>query len=232
MSVDAKEIFTKLGSAEEKSKLLKDMVQLKIEVVCKLANNENLIVMDVLKYEKNGLTCALRKGSLSPQGLPAQAIVSFEVNNEKFFMTSTMSILQAGYFDLRVGETPIFRLQRRQSYRVRVPDYYATKVEIQNVNGVVIAVNGKIADLSTGGCRLKIMGERKPFKMGDTVDGKITLGGKQPFVFRGGIRFERSETSPPAHLFGIEFLELPPEISARLFAITLELHREVFSKID
>lgn len=230
MSQDPKEIFTKIGSADERNKLVDDLIRMKVEVVCKLESSDDLVRLDVLKSENKGLTCALRKGSLSPTGLPAQVIVSFEITNEKFFMTTTLSALQAGYFDLRIAEAPIFRLQRRQSYRVRLPDRYLTKVQLVRVNGSPSTVSGKVADLSTGGCRLRIIGERKPLKIDDVIEGKITLGARPPFEFRGQIRHERSEAAPPAHSFGIEFLELPAPVAARLFAITLELHREVFSK--
>lgn len=230
MSQDAKEIFTKIGSVEERQKLVDDLIRLKVEVVCKLENSDDLIRLDVLKSENKGVTCALRKGSLAPSGLPAQAVVSFELSNEKFFLATTLSPLQAGYFDLRIIDSPIFRLQRRQSYRVRLPDRYASKVELVRLNGAPSKVSGKIADLSTGGCRLKIIGERKSLNVNDVLEGKITLGGREPFEFRGQVRHERAETAPPAHHFGIEFLELPPPVAARLFAITLELHREVFSK--
>lgn len=230
MSEPLKDIFTKVPP-NERPKLFRDLEQFKVELICKLPGQEDIIRVNAHAYDSaNILVCLLQPGSEFPANLPQSAVVSFVLGEDRFFLTTGLSHSKDNAYALSLA-VDIFKLQRRQSYRLRIPESYVAKTQLTTVRGQKANIAGQLQDLSTGGLRL-ISKAETDIKTGDAVEGIFTLGARPAFGFQALVRHVKLEGKVPKQTtaLGLEFTGLTPALEGRLFAFTMELHREFFSR--
>lgn len=232
MNQDPKDIFTKISDADDRERLAKDLVRLKSELVCKAQGAEDVFKIEANRLDgKTRVVCTHPSGTALPGTFPVPVIVSFGVGHEKYFMTSPMQNLGGGYFEIDFSND-VFHLQRRQSYRIRIPDNYSSTYEIGRLNGEPRVMTGPMFDISTGGVRLLFPHDRPALTVDDVIEGVLKLGPRESMGFKGQVRhvkFERAE-GMLRQIVGVEFKDMTPVMENRLFAITMELHRELLAR--
>ena len=230
MSDPFKDIFTKITLPDEIHQLAGDLVRLQSELLCKAQSSDDIFHLVAIKISSGThVVCAHRHQVAPPFPLPAALIISFSVEASKYFLTSKLVALGGGYFEIDLAEQ-LFLLQRRQNYRVQIPDAYKTTVRLERGSE---RIKGQIIDLSGGGmkARIPVDKDKEYYRMGLFVTGQFELGLRPSIPFKAQIRHVKEDPSRNDELqIGLEFLDVPPPVQAKLFAITMELHREMFSK--
>lgn len=231
MSLEAKDMFARISDEKEKLLVFQELVQKKQEVVCKIASAEDIfhLVASRIDYGRE-LICILRKDSHIPAALPAKIIANFTLNADKYFFQSDLVKLDGGYYEVSIPPE-LFHLQRRQSFRIRITDNYATSLKIVSVNGNPFTLTGKVHDLSAGGCRMVLPKDNPEFKSDDIIDFDIAIGTRPTMRMTGKVRHVKQEliNDKPKQVAGIEFQNMNSMTEGKIFAVVMELHRELFT---
>lgn len=221
MSSDPQEqIFKSISIPEEIRVLVQAMLAQQVEILCKLPQ-ERIVKVQVSRLEKNELVC--RVLSESAKILKADVICSFSISGEKHFFTATLQPKTSTEV-LIILPTKFFVLQRRQNYRLRLPESYQAVIQVLKPGGIK-PLAGRLIDLSVGGCRASFDLEDLVFSLDQDVRGQIQVKGRDPIDFTGVIRHLQEQT------VGVEFVPFSPALESRVFALTMDLHKELFSRL-
>lgn len=226
----SKDIFTKISKADERTKILGDLAKARGEILCK-GTTDAILRLKAYKLEKDKLSklsCLIQSDSDRPTLTQENVIATFNLGGEKYFFQAV-----AEYEDGEIVFTALFdlfHLQRRQNYRVRVPDSYAGRFEIFELNGGKVKISGALQDVSSGGCRVAYPKPQPSMKMDDNLRARIVVGARAPIEVEAVIRHIKTEIqTSTTQTFGMEFLPLTAQLEHRMFGLTMDLHRELFA---
>ena len=151
----------------------------------------------------------------------------FFLGGEKYYFQANAKVSKDQY-SIPLPEE-LYHLQRRQNYRVKVPEGYGAFYDIFSVNGKEQNMKGQVIDISSQGCRIIYKTKTPVMQLGDKVIGHLRIKDATPLELKGEVRhFKLDEGPHPAQTFGIEFTPINPIMENKLFAITLEIHKEFF----
>ncbi|MDG0816914.1 flagellar brake protein [Bdellovibrio svalbardensis] len=223
-----KEIFSLISKVEEKTKLFQDLANARGEILCK-GQDENLVKLRVQTYtEKTQFLDCISESQASLKN-DEEFLGYFFLGGEKYYFEGKIIAYQNRY-SVQLP-TELYHLQRRQNYRVKVPDGYTSSFNIITVNGKASNIIGQLADISSQGCRVIYRMDNPLMKVGDQVVGHLIVGKRAPFELQGIVRHIKvDEGNKVIQTFGIEFTPLSPILENKLFAITMELHKEIFKR--
>lgn len=219
-------IFKLITSIEEKSKLWSDLAQAKGEILCKGAEDV-LCKLRVQFY--NAKTQCLECLFETPDTLSAneEYLGYFFLGGEKYYFQSIGKI----HLDKVIVPIPkdLYHLQRRQNYRVHIPDTYNAFYNIVQINNNPQKITGRLRDLSSQGCRVMYHMDSPLIKMNDKVTGHLIIGKRPPLEIQGVVRHIKvDEANQVTQTFGIEFTPLSAIVENKVFMMTMEIHKEVF----
>lgn len=218
------EVFFKgISDAKERTQIFDSLLATKAEILCKLPP-EQIVKLTLKILGKGNLFC---HGSFDASKVPSpcEVICNFSLAGEKYFFTS-QAVVRSRDQEIEIS-TPnkIYLLQRRQNYRLKIPDSYDASIEIESVNQSSAKKIGKLYDLSVGGCKAGFDIQDLTFKMDDEISGKLHIKNRDSIAFKGAIRHLQGNTA------GIEFTPFTPALESRLFSLTMDLHKEFFSSL-
>lgn len=227
---DNKDIFTRISQENDRRKLFGDLAHARGEILCKGKEETVFKVRAQLFFESlKYIECVSESGPLpAPQ---SDVLCHFFLGSEKYYFQSELQIWQ-GKIRLKVADE-VFHLQRRQNYRVRIPENYKANFNIVKVNGKSENIPGQVADISSGGCRVIYKMDAPLMKMDDTVLGNLLISKRAPIEIEGIVRHikvDNSAMNGEAQIFGIEFNPLSPLIENKLFSLTMDLYKEIFRR--
>ena len=206
--------------------MFSDLDRLKVELRCKATSEEDLVYLRVLRWDGAiKLSTKLARPSEAIFGLPLSVVVVFTLGADRFYLTTWLEDETLGVYSLDLS-VDLFQLQRRQAYRIRVPESYYSEFHIQMIDGTLTNIKGKLLDFSAGGCRAQVPGAQADLV--GQLQGLMVVGKKPILPFKAVIRHQVA-----AHgqiTLGLEFIEMTPIVESKLFALTLELHREFFAR--
>ncbi|QLY24961.1 flagellar brake protein [Bdellovibrio sp. KM01] len=219
------EIFKKLSREDELVKLLIDLATAQGEVLCK-GKTENLIKVKAVHWHSQSkhLECLLE----SPENLKTgeEFLGYFFLGGEKYYFEGTATVY-GNRCQLPLPKE-IFHLQRRQNYRVRIPAGFQAFFDITQINNSAVKIHAKLGDLSAQGCRLIEKETVATFKMGDILKGKLLIAKNSAIQLTAEVRHVKTEGGN--QMVGVEFQGLTPIQENNLFALTMEIHKEVFKR--
>ncbi|MFV3407164.1 flagellar brake protein [Bdellovibrio bacteriovorus] len=220
--------FKLIARADERAKLWDDMAKARGELLCKGTDDSICKLRVVLFNSKHqALECTFE----SPTQMKDQEeyLGHFFLGGEKYYFQSKAQVIN-GKVLIPVPQE-LYHLQRRQNYRVRIPDGYQAFYNIILVNDKPQKITGQLADLSSQGCRVVYRLDAPLMKTGDKVTGHLLIGKRSPIEVQGEVRHIKvDDGNKVIQTFGIEFTPLPTILENKLFAITLEIHKEVFRR--
>lgn len=223
-----KSTFKLVGRAEEKQKLWMDLAQARGDLLCK-GSQDSICKLKVQIF--NSKTQCLECTFESPVTMQEheEYLGHFFLGGEKYYFQSKAQLHQ-GKVVIPVPEE-LYYLQRRQNYRVKIPDGYQGFYNIVMVNQQPQKITGQLADLSSQGCRVIYRMDSPMMKSGDKVVGHLIIGKRPPIEIEGEVRHIKTDDSNKIiQTFGIEFTPLTSIMENKLFAITMEIHKEVFRR--
>ncbi len=230
MTKKNEDIFNKITSIEERRKIFGDMASSKTEIFCK-SESEEVFKLVCERYSSDGkMMCSLSKAEKTEPKILVSTVCQFDLGGEKYFFKTILDYRIKNYVLDLTDE--LFQLQRRQSYRIRIPLSTKSIVDIvfpdsnQNIKAVPF-------DLSTGGCRICITQPGIKFENGNELKLYLKIGAREPLHLTGLIRHIRQETTPQVCTYiGVQFSDISTQMEKSLFSITMDLYREFFSRVE
>jgi c-di-GMP-binding flagellar brake protein YcgR len=222
------DIFTRISDSSEKTRLFMDLAQSRGELIAKRPEpSADAFMLIATDYSSERLLCKLTGATTT---LPAKGnlTVTCFVGGEKYFFQANYTYAN-DQVTLQTSE-PLFHLQRREDYRIRIPLSYRALLEIVSINGQTKKTAIPIMDLSGGGCRIQVDPKVLPLKSHDEIRGHLFLPDRDPIQVVGSLRHTRMENHGKGPMIcGIQFVGLTEPMKNRIVAVVMDLYRELFA---
>lgn len=158
-------------------------------------------------------------------------VVTIDFPEEKYFFKTRMLKTEKGFY-LDVSQD-IYKLQRRDNFRVALPAVYSAKVEIAAVSDESKVHSFSVVNLSGGGFAIEI-GPTDNFNIsqGDWIIGHMTMGGGFNKKFYAITRHSRPYGSQGSGLIrvGFEFSGFTEADKREVVSLVMGIYREMFSR--
>lgn len=222
--------FQKIAPLKERDRLFLDIAQIKSEIFCRDADGVYCKIR-VLRFdqEKQLLVCSL-VDSISPYKLNQEILCSFFIGNMKYFFHVKYQFEMP---HILLELTPdLFVLQRRENFRQVIPLSYKAILKIDTINQQPVLIQLPVSDLSVGGAKFENVSNQYSLKIGDKILGQLTLAQHEPIYIEAKVR----HVAPHNHLtnmyfFGIEFINLKPNLENKLFNLIMEIYKSEKAKL-
>ncbi len=220
--------FQKVGTRKERERAFLLLCQSKVKFECQLAGNRTAKI--VAESIRDSHMIIVTQDKL-PVG--KDSIVTFQVGQEKYFMKTNFKEHDFASHYVMSLEPALFKLQRRNTFRVQIPADYAAKVRIDTIDGNPVPKKLPMFDLSGGGFSLEIPCHIEyKLKKNQVIAGHIEIGGRVEKYFEAIIRHAIKVGSQGSGLtkVGAEFVNLLPADQNEFINIVMNIHRDMFSK--
>lgn len=224
----AQDIFTRINDASEKARLMMDLASARGEIIAKRPDpSADVFILMAISYTHGKVNCKVT-GASSPLPPSGDLILTFFIGGEKyFFQTEYLSL--GDQLSLSTAQ-PLFHLQRREDYRIKIPSGYKALFEIVSINGQTQKRSIPMMDLSGGGCRIQIDLKVLPLKTHDELKGHLFLPDRKPISVVGSVRHLRGDSHGKGPVVcGIQFIGLTEPLKNRIVAVVMDLYRELFA---
>ena len=222
-------LFTEVRLQPDRDRFFKQLLKENAPLECKGLVSGTLICRP-LGREGNHLKVLAVSLVDADAVIPSQSVVaSFVVKDEMLFFESQLNGTPEGY-SLSL-EGPLFRLMRRDAYRVKFPERFPARLILRMVDRDVLEVEYDLLNLNSGGFAFLIRGlASDKFKPATEVEGRVELGDLLDFSFKGRIRHQTPMEMEPGHAaVGVQFLDLSTRDRQKLISAVMRVHREIFT---
>ena len=163
-----------------------------------------------------------------PSGLRplVQNQLSIQINDRGDRYFAQAYIQDTGTEFYLVIEGPIYKVQRRQSFRLRLPQDYPAINTVFELNGHKVNEKAKLIDISEGGCSTEVPLSLE-CEMGSHIGLKMKIGSRAEFIEYGHITY--SKIVKDKFQLGIKFTR-NLDTDSELFSLVRDLYVELFSK--
>ncbi|MBL7670417.1 MAG: PilZ domain-containing protein [Bdellovibrionaceae bacterium] len=232
-TVPSQEMFTKIEDFKETQKIWADLAHRGLEVFAKIGESERIILLPQI-HPGGQVFCTLKivpserthsQGKIFLESLTGQDLLGqFSLAGDKYFFRTTW--VHEDPFIIFPTEIILYKLQRRQNFRLKVPKAFHSEFVLESVNGKKTQNKVKIWDLSSRGCCL-LVEPTSMFKANDGISGTMTLSKRSPVFVQGIVKHIRTEKveDKVLRLAGVEFVPLGPALESQLFTVMMELSR-------
>ncbi|MFN8791353.1 MAG: PilZ domain-containing protein [Bdellovibrionales bacterium] len=221
MAQDEK-IFQEVPFSAESDRILSDVVQTQTEIVVRLSESRLHITRALQFVSPAKLQVDYPEG---PRPMIEHAVpMSFTCRDEKYFAQVFLQDLASELF--LVIKAPLYKVQRRQSFRLRLPHGYPMKAQLFEINGHAHQEPVRVIDLSEGGCSLQVSRSYGTL-VGAYLGLTVKIGNRPDFTQFGHVRYSRLEGD--SYRLGIRF-DQNKGVNSELFNLTRDLYVELFSK--
>ena len=224
------DIFSKI-SEQERLRLFKDLATARIEIAAKGVPDEVYRFNVERTTPRNQLVCSIPFGLSAPEN-EKDLVCQFFIGGERYFFKALARIENEKV--VLEPNSPLFHLQRRQSYRIKIPEKYPAKFLISEINKRELKLSADLYDLSSSGCRVILLASSPILQPGDQIKAHMFISNREPLEVEGTVRHHKVETyatKTTKQIFGVELNPLSSFIEGKLFSITMDLHREFFSRM-
>jgi hypothetical protein len=222
------DVFTKISDASEKARLFSDLTTGKSDLLAKLPDpNAEVFSLMAQDYKNHSVFCKF----LSSHGqfpTDGEIILYFFIGGEKYFF-QTHFHLQGDQLVFKT-DSPLFHLQRREDYRIKIPANYRALIEIVSIAGKTAKFSIPLLDLSGGGCRIQFNPKQIQMKMQDELKGHLFLPDRDPIGIVASVRYIKADTyGKLPSMCGLQFVGLTEPLKNRIIAVVMDLYREFFA---
>lgn len=227
---DNQSFFSKVSTRRERERAFLLLTESKSNIDCQLPNKKSFnLLPDHIK--DSNLIVYNEKLEIESE---TPVILTFNIGAEKYFAKTTMRIHDFQSHFIVNLDIDLFKLQRRNSFRVSIPQGYNAKTTITQVDDKKFT-NKKfpLYDISGGGFSFEIRPD-KDFDIGrgQTIQGILDIGGKFNKPFKATVRYSGKVGSEGSGLrkIGLEFIDLYPKEKEEIVKVVMDIHRDMFSK--
>ncbi len=154
--------------------------------------------------------------------------LQFDVRDERYF--SRVGLAFDDWKLFFIFATPIFRLQRRQYQRLKIPAKYSNKAFLMNVNEVLWNEECQIADISLGGCSLMLSYRSIDIPVGAAIIMDMQIGDNPSFIVIGKVCYKQLQKfgGNSKVKIGVQFRP-HPKYSEKIQTVVQKLASDIFS---
>jgi len=225
----AQNFFSKVSTRKERERAFVLLTETNTRIECQF---EDKIIVDLIP-EKLKDSFMVVTASAKNLKVNQPVILTFNIGQEKYFMKTSLEAHDLSNNYLVNLEPALFKLQRRNSFRVQIPQGYSAKVTINQINQQKVLKKFPLYDLSGGGFAFEIPPENNlEIESQNLIQGDIEVGGKFKKSFTAIIRHCVRVGSAGSGLkkIGAEFTNLSPNEQQEFINVVMEIHRDMFSK--
>lgn len=225
------DIFTKISDNREKAQLFTSLAAARGEVQAKKPEpSADLVSLKAYDFSEPDLRCQIL-GTTSELFTAGALVMTFFIGGEKYFFQAEYS-KKADTIIIKTNQ-PVYHLQRREDYRIRIPSSYKALLEVISHNSQPFKKSVPLLDLSAGGCRIQTNKSKWTLKTGDEVRGHIFLPDRAPIEVTGIIRHARPMPNEKDFIAcGVQFVGLQEPLKNKIAAVVMDLYRELFSRLS
>lgn len=221
--------FSKVSTRKERERAFVLMTDTKANIECQLKNKS------ILNLTANHLVDSYMVVLADTLDVPLQeeVIVTFNIGQEKYFMKTTFTDHDLANHYCMSLDTSLFKLQRRDSFRVSIPQGYSAKIHVHQIDNRKVDKKFCLFDLSGGGLSFEIPANvPTEAKKGEILTAEIEIGGRFKKEFSALIRHCIAVGSQGSGLkkIGIEFTNMSPNDQSEIIKVVMDIHRDLFSK--
>lgn len=217
------DMFTQIDSLLEAQKIWADLAHASGRIYAKIGDSDTLTLAPQT-HPGAKIFCTMTP-EIPLDVLNGQELVGqFSIGGEKYFF-KTHWVFNTPFL-VFPSELSLYRLQRRQNFRLKIPKTFHTEFHLERVNSVRTLGKVKLWDLSSRGCCL-LADPPTLFKANDTVSGIMTLAKRDPVAVQGVVRHLRTEKidNKLLRVAGVEFNPMSAALESQLFNVMMELSR-------
>lgn len=218
--------FEKFRSNLEKRKVFRQVFEEQGSLICKFDGDQ----MITFRAASSDNECFV---SIAPAMLPLQgeqmAIGHFSAGPDRYFFNGMVDLIGNA---MTIGfSIDLFKLERRQSLRVNVPEDYGLSVNMTAIAGKTAFRTALVADVSSTGLRIYFPDDRlAPFLTANKpVKGTLHLPSSKAINFEGVVKHSREIDTggiPTTH-FGIEVHHTSENTQQRMLALVMDIQRSL-----
>lgn len=221
--------FQLIADPTEKMKLLYDLADGQRHVLCKAleAGSTPFIAEAVTVI---GSYLMARPDKLPSIAEDSDLIVQFQLGNQKY-IAQVPAEKRHDMLALQMSRK-LFRVQRREFYRLKLPPTFRGVLQIEELDGVPFRQSFHLVDLSGGGCKIELPMIDVDFKSGVPFQGTLKIPKREDYSVKCIVRHQnRIAHQPEVRWIGVQFLDMRAADINRMAALVMDLHREFFARI-
>lgn len=148
----SKEPFEKVRSLVERKRLFGELMAKNLEVICK-GSDDSLFAFFPQKMLSESLVVGeIKEIEKEPTAGDLEIVGNFSVDDERYFLKGSLKV--TAFEGILHVNCDIYKLQRRQSNRVLIPEEMKLIFTLKSLDGHIFFINGKFHDISIGGARI------------------------------------------------------------------------------
>lgn len=221
--------FHLISDPTEKMRILYDLAKDQRQIVCKsLHVGSNIFTAEAVTVLGSYLM-------VRPQVAPAvhpedqELIIQFQLGNQKYICQVPFQRNQDLYGLLMSRK--LFRVQRREFYRLKVPMTFRGRLRIENLGGKALREAFPLVDLSGGGCRIELPPKSIKIQANVPFSAVLEIPKREGIPVQCVVRHQSPVRNQPGlRWIGVQFTN-DAAVSNRIAALVMDLHRELFVRI-
>lgn len=225
-------IFQKIQNDTERNQILSDLAGRRGEIVGKSKNSSVTIQLRALTFTNSTLTCHPLNSS-GPNLKDTELLLQFQVGPEKY-ITECNCKWSENEVILTLAH-PLYRIQRRQDFRLRLPVGFSGRLEVAPPPGKRAKTHTlELLDISAGGVRVL---ERtnseftEKLKSGSELDASLFCPGIGRYpVQLEVVRIQTDSLNSSHRQIAFRFYHKSKQAKSDLLGLVMEIYREVFAK--
>ncbi|PIT99185.1 MAG: hypothetical protein COT74_09255 [Bdellovibrionales bacterium CG10_big_fil_rev_8_21_14_0_10_45_34] len=222
--------FQKVQTRAERDKIIENIVGAQTTLYCQTTNKSFITVKALRK--KDGLIVTHGEGEREFRD-QEEIFCTFSLGSDRYFTKGFVKVLYANTYLFSLKED-IFKLQRRDFYRVEIPIRYTAKLKIKSIDKVPHDEEFLISNISAGGAALEFSAYDTPTHLSKGMNLEIEILAGEDFTkkLRADVRYVRSVGSRGSGLFraGLQFLAIDDAQRDELVQKVLEIYKLSFSR--
>lgn len=226
----ASNIFQLVSDPSEKMRILYDLLKSGQRLSVKTPErHDEFLELEPRQIQGSSLLCR-PDDKTTVYRKDGELIAQFQVGGQKYICSVPYE--KNGELLSLAMEKKLFRVQRREFFRLQLPSGFRGTLSIPELHGVPFNQSFHLVDLSGGGCKIQMPRLDIGLKSGTVFRGIMKLPGRQDFALLCTVRHQNKLPNRKDNLwYGIEFHHANEQDRNRMAAIVMDLYRELFSRL-
>lgn len=222
----SEDVFLEVKDEADKFKVIEDIVRYSTEIKVKgLAPMGNVFLVSPRSITGHEVLCKV-VGSAFIDPNDKNVIVQFDHYEHKFI--AQVKFRQAADFLYLDFNTKLYRVQRREDFRLRLPRSFQGKLTI-NLDGNKYPCS--LIDISAGGCRIEARKRDFTVKIDQQFPAIFSAAGRDQLPVEINVRHVGPHPDKDDfNSLGLQFVNQTEIVKNRMAALVMDLYREFFTK--
>lgn len=220
--------FFKKVAVSERKNIFRELPQKQASMFIK--NEEGIYIFVAKDYAEDKILWLDYTEQSKNAVVKEEALLNFSLDDDRYFMASAF-ILEKNRIGIRCDQD-LFILQRRNNFRVELPESYSSMFNILSINEKAAFIEMKVEDFSAGGMRMFETRDPITVKEGDVIKGTLKMGARTPMQMEAEVKHISSKEIKGAAkvVLGVEFLKVDKMMEGRLMTMVASLQQDVAGK--